>query len=192
MRFFLFALCLLGCLTGCDRVAEPEESAPASESALKAPSNAATKVPAASCLMPKSLRPLPEALSPDVFILRDAARLDVRTETALVNVWAIWCFPCREELPLLDRFKGEQSTIGVYLVNMGDAASDVDKVFAQIDVQHLTTLFSDEADLHRRFGAQGVPFTLIYRDGALRYLHQGLLTPAFLQSVQNWLKCDSH
>ena len=54
----------------------------------------------------------PTALPPLAFTRKDGSEVtlaDFRGRTVLLNLWATWCVPCREEMPALDRL---QSTLG--------------------------------------------------------------------------------
>lgn len=55
--------------------------------------------------------------------------------TVLVNVWASWCGPCREEMPALQQFSVEQGTNGVQVVGIAlDEADAVRAFLAQTPV----------------------------------------------------------
>lgn len=89
-------------------------------------------------------------------------------KTALVNIWATWCVPCREEMPTLDRLQASMGgeKFAVVPVNIDLNATDRAKAFLdEIGVANLP-LYSDSsgklfADLKRRGLAIGLPTTLL-------------------------------
>ena len=85
---------------------------------------------------------------------------------ALVNIWATWCVPCREEMPTLDRLEAEMGgeEFAVVPVNIDLNATDRAKAFLEIGIAHLP--FSNPSgklfqDLKRRGMAIGLPTTLL-------------------------------
>ncbi len=54
-------------------------------------------------------------------------------KTVVLNFWAVWCAPCREELPAIDRYalalKGKP--VEVLLVNVGDSNTAIGKFLAK-------------------------------------------------------------
>lgn len=111
---------------------------------------------------------------PDGFIKADKglALADVLPEArdskaALVNIWALWCKPCREELPLLDKFAASQQDMDVYALNLGDDAAQVDALFKELRLARLAQTRSEDGGLLDRFGAVGLPFTALFVDGKL-------------------------
>lgn len=87
---------------------------------------------------------------------------------SLVNVWATWCVPCREEMPTLDRLEADLGgeKFAVVPVNIDLNATDRAKAFLEeIGIAHLP-FYSDPSgklfqDLKRRGLAIGLPTTLL-------------------------------
>ena len=87
---------------------------------------------------------------------------------SLVNVWATWCVPCREEMPTLDRLEADLGgeKFAVVPVNIDLNATDRAKAFLEeIGIAHLP-FYSDPSgklfqDLKRRGMAIGLPTTLL-------------------------------
>ncbi|MBK8838623.1 MAG: TlpA family protein disulfide reductase [Hyphomonadaceae bacterium] len=54
---------------------------------------------------------------------------DLRGEAVLVNVWATWCAPCRQEIPFLAELHARYSANGLRVIGVSiDAAADQEKV----------------------------------------------------------------
>ncbi len=106
---------------------------------------------------------------------------DLVGEVSLVNVFASWCVPCREEHPLLMRLKADG--IAVHGLNYKDRPDDA---------AHWLDTFGDPykrtgADIDGRaaidWGVYGVPETfVITKDGRIAHKHIGPLTPVALET----------
>lgn len=87
----------------------------------------------------------------------------------LLNVWATWCPPCREEMPALDRL---QATLGgpdfeVVALSIDDGGMPAVRAFlVGAGIRHLRAYVDASGDARTRFGVGGVPVTLLIdRDG---------------------------
>ncbi len=103
-----------------------------------------------------------------------------RGKVLVVNFWATWCEPCREEIPMFVRLQREHGDKGLQFI--GIAIDDPAKVapFAkQFGINYPVLLGGIEAaDWSRTLGNQagGLPFTLIVgRDGVVRGSHLGAM-----------------
>jgi len=94
-----------------------------------------------------------------------------RGHRVLVNVWASWCGPCRDEMPLLAQFAKAQGTTGAIVVGIAqDEPSRVRAYLLQTPVNYPILLDQTQgragAQLGNRLGA--LPYTaLIDADGRL-------------------------
>jgi len=106
----------------------------------------------------------------------------------VVNFWATWCGPCREEMPDLVRAQKEYGAKGLQIV--GIAADDADKVqqFAkEIELNYPALIGGYAAiDLSKDLGNSlvALPFTLVVdRHGKVAYTHLGPVKPDKLRDV---------
>lgn len=111
-----------------------------------------------------------------------------RGKVLVVNFWATWCPPCREEIPAFVRLSEKYSARNVQFV--GISIDSVDKVrdFAwEFNVTYpLLIANADTLQLVAGLGnkAQGLPFTLILdRAGRARQIKLGTLTEAQLDQT---------
>lgn len=105
------------------------------------------------------------------------ALADHKGEAVMLNVWATWCKPCREEIPALDSLHREFGPRGFRVVGVSiDVAGDTAEIagFArQLGASYDLWLDPDDK-VSTTFRAIGVPSTaLIDRDGVLRWRHMG-------------------
>lgn len=108
----------------------------------------------------------------------DSARLgDLAGQVVLLNVWATWCAPCREEIPALQALYESHVDDGFQVVGVSvDGRGEVENIrrFAQ-EFRMTYPIWHDPED---RFGVTfrtiGVPVTLLVdRGGTVRWRHMG-------------------
>ena len=87
----------------------------------------------------------------------------------VINFWATWCGPCREEMPLFSRLQGEWASRGVQFVGLSSEAPDLAQRFGR---EHaigypLWTGSAEVMELSRRLGNTGgvLPHTVILAPG---------------------------
>jgi peroxiredoxin len=112
----------------------------------------------------------------------------------LLNVWATWCLPCREEMPALQELYERHSAEGFDVVGVSvDGRGDRPAIRRFVEDYELTfTIWHDPDDVvMNRFRVIGVPATyLIDRDGVLRWRHMGPVTaddPTLLAALEEAL-----
>jgi cytochrome c-type biogenesis protein len=119
----------------------------------------------------------------------------LRGKPVLLNVWATWCLPCKEEIPYLESLHGKHAAQGLQIIGVSvDARGDEAKIneFAR-DFSMSYPIWRDPDErVNSRFLAIGVPSTyLIDRNGILRWKHLGTLratTPGFAAALEQVLK----
>jgi thiol-disulfide isomerase/thioredoxin len=92
---------------------------------------------------------------------------DFRGRAVVLNLWAIWCVPCRWELPSLDRLQTEFDRDKLMVIPLsGDDASEVQRFYYNNGVTSLGTYTTTAGGLIIKFGFSGFPGTvLIDADG---------------------------
>ena len=81
----------------------------------------------------------------------------------VLNFWATWCAPCREEMPTLQHLQEEMPDIAVVPVatGFGSAPDVVKRFYAQAKVTDLPVLRDPSMAFSRKMGVLGLPVTLI-------------------------------
>lgn len=101
----------------------------------------------------------------------------LRGQVWMLNVWASWCAPCREELPLLKTISA-QHKVPVYGLNYKDKSDEALAWLARFGDPYITSVSDSDGRIGIEYGVYGVPETFII-DGAgrIRYKQLGLITP---------------
>lgn len=127
--------------------------------------------------------PAPEVGSPApaysaVSLQGDSVSLaGLRGEAVLLNVWATWCHPCREEIPALqalhERYKGQGLQVVGVSVDAGGEEANVREFANSFGVTYPIWLDPQER-VSSTFRTLGVPSTfLIDREGKILWKHLG-------------------
>lgn len=98
-----------------------------------------------------------------------------RGEVLLLNFWASWCGPCRQEMPLLNNLQQRYSNLGfnVVGVNVDKDSALANKLLKDIPVS-FPVLLDNTGTVSASYNVSAMPTTvLIDRDGNVRYLHKG-------------------
>ncbi len=80
----------------------------------------------------------------------------------VLNFWATWCAPCREEMPMLDRLQAAMPDLAVLPVATGRNSVDgIARFYDEAGVTHLPVLRDPKSDLARAAGVMALPVTVI-------------------------------
>ena len=108
------------------------------------------------------------------------ALADLKGEVVLLNIWATWCKPCRQEIPALETLHQRHREAGLVVAGVSiDVDEDRKKVaeFAAALGASYTMWYDPDDRVSTTFLALGVPASyLIGRDGTLRWRHVGPIT----------------
>lgn len=100
-------------------------------------------------------------------------------EVVVVNFWAVWCPPCRDELPWLLALH-EAGSIRLHAVNVGDRDGDVARFLSAEGLEALPVRFVAARALGG-VDVPGLPTTYVLTRGRPPIVHYGPLTLAQLQ-----------
>ncbi len=122
---------------------------------------------------------VPSGAAPD-FTLRTADGRNLRLQeqrgqVVLVNFWATWCGPCKQEMPHLDKLYQKYKGSGFVLlgVNVDDDARQAVGTAARLGVS-FPVLLDAEKKVSRLYDLNSMPLTVVIdRDGRVRHIHRG-------------------
>ncbi|RZI43802.1 TlpA family protein disulfide reductase [Herbaspirillum sp. HC18] len=107
----------------------------------------------------------------------------------LINFWATWCAPCRQEMPLLDSVRKEWRSKGVEVIGVAvDAGDDVRAFASAAKIAYPMLIAQDEGFGLMQAGGNAygaLPFTLLLdRNGKVVQRHAGVLDA---NRLKQWL-----
>ena len=82
----------------------------------------------------------------------------------ILNFWATWCEPCKEEMPSLNRLQANQKlkNIKIYPINIGkENLNKVKSFFTELDINNLEPYFDNPSTLAKTFSLRGLPTTIL-------------------------------
>ena len=138
-----------------------------------------------------------QAPAPD-FTLKSASgenlRLsELRGDVVMINFWASWCGPCRQEMPILSELHDKYKSMGftVLGVNVEENSSEARKLLKEMPVS-FPLLFDNDSSVSRQYDVVAMPSTvLVDRNGNVRYLHKGYkpgLENTYVEQVRSLIR----
>ena len=106
-----------------------------------------------------------------------------RGKSVLINFFASWCVPCREEIPTLNQVYREyrQREVAFIGIAVNDTEDKAKQFVVEFDVSFPTGV-DKTGEISDAFGLYGVPTTLfIDKEGIISYLHSGGVTEKLLK-----------
>lgn len=100
---------------------------------------------------------------------------DYRGQVVMLNFWASWCGPCRQEMPLMNEIHDEYQHLGftVLAVNVDENVADAERFLNAVPVD-FPILYDRGGKVSELYQVDAMPTTvMIDRDGQRRFLHRG-------------------
>ena len=82
----------------------------------------------------------------------------------ILNFWATWCEPCKEEMPSLNRLQANQKlkNLKIYPINIGkEKLNKVKSFFSELNINNLEPYFDNPSTLAKTFSLRGLPTTIL-------------------------------
>ena len=118
---------------------------------------------------------------------------EYRGDVVLINFWASWCGPCRQEMPLLSELHDRYQSLGftVLGINVEEDSSGARRLLGKMPVS-FPILLDNTSTVSKQYDVIAMPSTvLVDRDGNMRYLHKGYkpgLEDLYLQQVRELIR----
>lgn len=101
----------------------------------------------------------------------------------LVSLWAVWCQPCKRELPELERIMASNSSIDVLAVNVGDDPQRIRAYLADMGIE-VPVAIDPIGDLLTALDVSSVPATILFDEhGDVLWQHLGAVTTDQVESA---------
>ena len=107
-------------------------------------------------------------------IFKDINQKDVNLDDfigklIILNFWATWCAPCKEEMPSLDDLQSNSNfdNLKILPINIGrESTSKSEFFFKELNIKNLDIYFDAPITLAKKFSLRGVPTTILFnREG---------------------------
>lgn len=137
------------------------------------------KIIALAAVMLMSVSAFAADAAPD-FTLKSSTGENVRLaeqrgQVVMLNFWASWCGPCRQEMPLLDGISKKYGKMGfvLYGVNVEEDNTAAKKMLKDLGVS-FPILFDTESKLSGLYNVEAMPTSVIIdKKGNIRYIDRG-------------------
>ena len=121
------------------------------------------------------------APAPDIeWVAPDGRRLTLqglKPRPIVVNFWATWCEPCKEEMPLLDRTAAAHPEVAFLAVDLDEDGDKIRAFFDKLGIAKLDPLLDAGLDTARRYGLASAPTTFfVDSGGTIRMVKVGQLS----------------
>ena len=83
----------------------------------------------------------------------------------LLNFWATWCAPCKEEMPSLDLLQenDELNNLKIFPINIGkDNVNKASTFFNNLKIKNLNLYFDNPETLAKKLSLRGIPTTILF------------------------------
>ena len=107
-------------------------------------------------------RPISSAIFED-FSCKEINLKDYNGKLVIINFWATWCAPCKEEMPHLNRLKSKDEFKDVEIIPINIADEEYRKskeFFEDLNINNLEIFYGSSLDLAKEFKLRGIPTTI--------------------------------
>ena len=89
---------------------------------------------------------------------------DYKENLVIINFWATWCLPCKEEMPHLDKLKSKSTFQNLEIIPINIADEELvksEEFFEEINIKNLEIFYGPSIELAKVFKLRGVPTTVL-------------------------------
>jgi|TARA_B100001063_G_scaffold70646_1_gene64684 thiol-disulfide isomerase/thioredoxin len=90
----------------------------------------------------------------------------------LLNFWATWCAPCKEEMPSLDLLQSNENlkNLKIFPINVGqDNIEKASNFFDELKIENLEIYFDSPITLAKKFSLRGIPTSILLNKDGLEF-----------------------
>ena len=122
---------------------------------------------------------------------KDVKLDDFKGKLVILNFWATWCAPCKEEMPSLDDLQSNINfnNLKIFPINIGQEDASKSKFFfKELDIQNLDIYFDGSITLAKKFSLRGVPTTILFNKQGKEFARITGSIDFNNEEFVNWLK----
>ena len=103
-----------------------------------------------------------------IFLDKNDQKIDIKNfkeKLVLLNFWATWCAPCKEEMPSLDRLQNNPkfNNLKIFVINISKENLDkVNDFFEELNIKNLEPYFDAPKTLAKKLSLRGVPTSILF------------------------------
>ena len=89
---------------------------------------------------------------------------DFKDKLVVINFWATWCAPCREEMPSLDILQSNKKIKNLVILPINVGKENIDKArkfFEDLEIKNLKLYYGESVKLANEFSLIGLPTTIL-------------------------------
>tara|TARA_Y100000741_G_scaffold106017_1_gene79201 strand:+ start:982 stop:1506 length:525 start_codon:yes stop_codon:yes gene_type:complete len=87
---------------------------------------------------------------------------EYNSKAVIINFWATWCAPCKEEMPHLDQLKAKFRNTEIIPINIADEDLIKSKeFFEELNINNLEIFYGSSLELSKKFKLRGIPTTIL-------------------------------
>ena len=97
---------------------------------------------------------------------------DFKGNLIILNFWATWCAPCKEEMPSLDLLQKNKNlnNLKIFPINIGqENVEKASKFFSDLKIKNLDLYFDSPITLAKKFGLRGIPTSILFDKDGLEF-----------------------
>ena len=90
---------------------------------------------------------------------------DFKGKLLILNFWATWCAPCKEEMPSLDELQSNTklNNLKIFPINIGQEERSKSKLFfKELNIKNLDIYIDAPITLAKKFALRGIPTTILF------------------------------
>jgi peroxiredoxin len=106
---------------------------------------------------------------------QDVSLAQYKGQVVMINFWASWCGPCRQEMPLLESIYKKYNKMGFTMIGVNvEPDSNAANEWLKATPVSFPILYDRDSKVSKLYDVAGMPSTVIIdRTGKLRVLHRG-------------------
>ena len=115
---------------------------------------------------------VPKTYNNVIFLDKNDQKINInqfKGRLLILNFWATWCEPCKEEMPSLDNLQVNQDLkeLKIFPINIGKEKKEkIDKFFFDLKIQNIKSYFDSPKTLAKTFSLRGIPTSILFnKDG---------------------------